>query len=143
MSRFPVSLLVLCIAGAARAAPVAGTDPAPRLLTLTLRHDTALRQEPVFHAGRGRAAVGVIASDALYGLLIGVVIGTGVALINNDFNNGGWGRDLSIGAGVGLVIGGIVGAAEVVTSSDRSMPVATRGERNRGFGKAAGLHAQF
>src|ERR1700760_2659748 len=57
------------------------------------------------HAPRSPGAVS--ATDALYGGLAGLAIGVGVALITSDSN---WGRDLAIGAGIGLVAGGGYGA---------------------------------
>jgi hypothetical protein len=66
------------------------------------------------HAHRSPGAV--IATDALYGGLAGLAIGGGVALISND---GNWGRDLAIGAGIGLVAGGIFGAIDAASYSDR------------------------
>src|SRR5471032_2250769 len=66
------------------------------------------------HARRSPASV--IATDALYGGLAGLAIGAGVALIIND---GNWGRDLAIGAGVGLVAGGVFGAVDAASYSDR------------------------
>ena len=62
----------------------------------------------------------IIATDALYGGLAGLAIGGGVALLNND---GNWGRDLAIGAGAGLLIGGIFGAVDAAASADRAIPV--------------------
>ena len=67
-----------------------------------------------------RNAGAVIAQDALYGGLAGLAIGGGVALLSND---GNWGRDLAVGAGAGLLIGGIFGAVDVATMSDRAYPV--------------------
>jgi hypothetical protein len=66
------------------------------------------------HAHRSPGAV--IATDALYGGLAGLAIGGGVALITSD---GNWGRDLAIGAGVGLLAGGIYGAVDAA-SYDRA-----------------------
>jgi hypothetical protein len=66
------------------------------------------------HARRSPGAV--IATDALYGGLAGLAIGGGVALITSDSN---WGRDLALGAGIGLVAGGIYGAVDAA-SYDRA-----------------------
>ena len=61
----------------------------------------------------GRPAAAIILTDALYGGLAGAAIGTGVELINgNDY-----GRDIAIGAGIGIVAGGIIGAVSVAGTS--------------------------
>jgi len=77
-----------------------------------------------------RNPAAIIATDALYGGLAGLAIGTGVALIENDHN---WGRDLSLGAGVGLLVGAAFGAVDAA-SADRRMSeadLAARDEVNR------------
>ena len=73
----------------------------------------------------------IIATDALYGGLAGLAIGGGVALLNND---GNWGRDLAIGAGAGLIIGGIFGAVDAAASADRAYPIGD--SRDRGVNSA-------
>ena len=78
-----------------------------------------------------RSAVGVIATDALYGGLAGLAIGGGVALLQND---GNWGRDLAIGAGAGLIIGGVFGAVDAASVADRAYPVGAL--REIGFSRA-------
>jgi hypothetical protein len=67
-----------------------------------------------------RSTLAIVASDALYGGLIGAAIGGGIALIQQDKNN--WPRDLAIGGGAGLIGGAIIGA--VVAASDDDRPVA-------------------
>ena len=123
------------------------TNTGDRLrLTLTLREAPTAQSDQGFRdviAGGHRSVGGVIFSDALYGGLIGVAIGAGVALINNDFNNGNWGRDLAVGGGVGLIAGGVFGAVDVLASSDRYLSETNRGQRDRGFGKVAGMRATF
>jgi len=90
------------------------------------------------------SAAGVVASDALYGGLAGLAIGAGVALLNNDFNSGGnWGRDLAIGAGAGLIIGGVFGAVDVAASSDRYLAQSNREGRGRGFSSVDGMRTNF
>ncbi len=86
-----------------------------------------------------RSVASVIATDALYGGLAGLAIGGGVALLSND---GNWGRDLAVGAGAGLLIGGIFGAVDAATMADRARPV---GEF-RDIGWSSGvtpLHGKF
>jgi hypothetical protein len=58
----------------------------------------------------------VIAQDAVYGGIAGLAIGAGVALLSDS---GNWGRDLAIGAGAGLIAGGIFGAIDAASNSDR------------------------
>lgn len=54
----------------------------------------------------GESEAVTILKGALIGGLTGGVIGLGIALIEN----GNWGRDIGIGAGVGIVVGAGVGA---------------------------------
>jgi hypothetical protein len=106
---------------------VAGAAQASQLQTLTLRQepraDKGLRAE-VVEVQTHRSPAAIIAQDALYGGLAGLAIGAGVALITDS---GNWGRDLAIGAGIGLLAGGIYGAVDAASYSDRA-PV--------GFGRA-------
>ncbi len=145
MKSLVVSLFVLCLAGAARADSTA-RDGARAPLTLTLQGTPAAGPDQGFRdvlVGGRRSVGSVILYDALYGGLIGVAIGAGVALINNDFNNGNWGRDLAIGGGVGLIAGGVFGAVDVLAYSDRYLAETNRGQRDRGFGRVAGMRAAF
>jgi hypothetical protein len=54
---------------------------------------------------RRRSPMATIATNALYGGAAGAILGTGVALIEQD----NYVRDIMIGAGVGVIAGGIVG----------------------------------
>jgi hypothetical protein len=74
-----------------------------------------------------RSPVAVIASDALYGGIAGLAVGAGVALLENAHD---WGRDLAVGAGVGLIIGAAFGAVDAA-SADRVMSAADRYGRDR------------
>ena len=136
-------VLALLFAGAALAQ--SSTAPASVAAPLTLTLQQPLHSSDfAYHDGYGRrTAATVILNDALYGGLIGLAIGTGVALIGNDFNNGGWGRDLAVGAGIGLIAGGIFGAVDVASSADRVMSPVDRSGRDRGFSRAGGLRAAF
>ena len=89
----------------------------------TQQSDKGLRAD-VVEVQTHRNAGYVIATDALYGGIAGLAIGAGVALLSND---GNWGRDLAVGAGAGLLVGGIFGAVDAATA-DRVAPV--------GFGNA-------
>jgi hypothetical protein len=74
-----------------------------------------------------RNPAAVIATDAIYGGIAGLAIGAGVALIDGGNN---WGRDLSIGAGAGLLVGAAFGAIDAV-SADRTMSAADLAARDR------------
>jgi len=69
-----------------------------------------------------RPAMATIATDALYGGIAGLAVGAGVALIGQDSNH--WARDLTVGAGAGLLVGGAIGVVEAV--SDASDHTTTR-----------------
>ena len=100
---------------------VAFSANAGSLQSLTLNQqpqDDGFRQLIEVQTHRNPGAI--IATDALYGGLAGLAIGGGVALLNND---GNWGRDLAVGAGAGLLIGGIFGAVDAAASADRAYPV--------------------
>ena len=125
---FIAPFAALLLAGAANAAP---------LQTLTLQHEVSASSDQGFRDGlievhTHRNVASVIATDALYGGIAGLAIGAGVALLQND---GNWGRDLAVGAGAGLLIGGVFGAVDAVAASDQRHPV--------GFGSAYSLHSQF
>jgi hypothetical protein len=97
----------------------ASAAQATTLQTLTLREQPQTRDQlaaEVVEVQSHRSPIGVIAQDAVYGGLAGLAIGGGVALISND---GNWGRDLAIGAGVGLLAGGIFGAVDAASYADR------------------------
>ena len=112
---------------------LAGSAQAGDLKSLTLQQshvttqDTGLRAEVVEVTGR-RAPVAIIAQDAIYGGIAGLAIGGGVALLNSGND---WARDLAVGAGAGLIVGGIFGAVDAATSADRFSPVVDN--RDRGF----------
>jgi hypothetical protein len=113
---FNVPLAALLLAGAANA----GT-----LQTLTLRERPQSADQlaaELVEVQTHRSPVAIIAQDALYGGLAGLAIGAGVALLQND---GNWGRDLAIGAGAGLLIGGVFGAVDAAANSDR-VPIGFR-----------------
>jgi len=108
---FIAPLAALFVAGAAKADTL-------RTLTLTERAQTQdqLAAE-VVEVQAHRSPVAVIAQDALYGGLAGLAVGAGIALITDS---GNWGRDLAIGAGVGLLAGGIFGAVDAASQADRA-----------------------
>ena len=99
---------------------LAGTANAGTLQTLTLQERAQTRDQlaaEIVEVQAHRSPVAIIAQDALYGGLAGLAIGAGVALISND---GNWGRDLAIGAGAGLLIGGVYGAVDAAANADRA-----------------------
>jgi hypothetical protein len=99
---------------------LAGTANAGTLQTLTLQERAQTRDQlaaEIVEVRAHRNPAAVIAQDALYGGLAGLAIGAGVALISND---GNWGRDLAIGAGAGLLIGGVYGAVDAASNADRA-----------------------
>jgi hypothetical protein len=53
-----------------------------------------------------RSSLEIVAIDAAYGGLAGLLVGGGVALIANNDN---WSRDLMIGGGAGILVGAAVG----------------------------------
>jgi hypothetical protein len=105
-----VPLAALLMAGAANAGTL-------QTLTLQERAQTTDQLAAVIEVQAHRNPGAVIAQDALYGGLAGLAIGAGVALLQND---GNWGRDLAIGAGAGLLIGGVFGAVDAASSADRA-----------------------
>jgi outer membrane lipoprotein SlyB len=99
---------------------LAGTANADTLQTLTLRERAQSKDQlaaEVVEVQTHRSAASVIAQDALYGGIAGLAIGGAVALLNGGDN---WGRDLAIGAGAGLLIGGIFGAVDAAANADRA-----------------------
>ena len=99
---------------------LAGAANADTLQTLTLRERAQSKDQlaaEVVEVQTHRSAASVIAQDALYGGIAGLAIGGAVALLNGGDN---WGRDLAIGAGAGLLIGGIFGAVAAAANADRA-----------------------
>jgi hypothetical protein len=112
MTKFLIApLAALFLAFPANATPI-------RSLTLQPQARTADQglQDGLIEVNARRSPGRIIATDALYGGIAGLAIGGGVALLQND---GNWGRDLAIGAGVGLIAGGIFGAIDAA-SADRA-----------------------
>jgi hypothetical protein len=72
---------------------------------------------PVIVEEHRRPPMAIVATDALYGGLAGVLVGGGIALLDNGDH---WQRDLMIGAGAGILAGVGVGIAQVVIESSDS-----------------------
>ncbi|GAC1347485.1 MAG: hypothetical protein NVSMB23_26820 [Myxococcales bacterium] len=127
-----------CVAGPALAAPSA---QAPRPLSLRLESG-AVPAAPTglsdLGGGTRRETAAVIATDAIYGGIAGLAIGAGVALIDGGHN---WARDLSVGAGAGLLVGAVIGAVDA-TSQDRIATVDVR-ERSTPLGPSLRSGVRF
>jgi hypothetical protein len=74
---------------------------------------------PVVVEEHHRAPMAIVATDALYGGIAGVLVGGGIALLDNGDH---WQRDLMIGAGAGILAGVGVGIAQAVIESNDSPP---------------------
>lgn len=132
--------LAACLAGPAMAAPL---EPA-RPLSLQLNTGFAPAESnglSDLNVQTRRSTFGVIAGDALYGGIAGLAIGGGVALLEGSTN---WARDLSIGAGAGLLIGGVFGALDVASNSDRIAAAdVARNDGNSAFDQHLGFGGKF
>ena len=87
-------------------------DPPPPATTRVRTYDS-----PVVVEEHRRAPMAIIATDALYGGVAGVLVGGGIALLTDGDH---WQRDLMIGAGVGILAGVGVGIVQAVSESDDS-----------------------
>ena len=74
-------------------------------------------ETPVTVEEHRRDPVAIIATDALYGGIAGVLVGGGIALLDNGDH---WQRDLMIGAGAGILAGVGVGVAQAVIQANES-----------------------
>ena len=99
-------------------------EPAPPPPATTTR--VSAYDSPVVVEEHRRDPVAIVATDALYGGLAGVLVGGGIALLDNGDH---WQRDLMIGAGAGILAGvgvGIVQAVIEANDSPRARAVADR-----------------
>ena len=76
----------------------------------------------VIHQSDTRPPLEIVAIDAAYGGLAGALVGTGVALVEQ----GHFWRDLTVGAGAGILAGAVVGGIQAY-SATQSTRVATDG----------------
>jgi hypothetical protein len=67
---------------------------------------------------RGRTTAVIVATDALYGGIAGLLVGGGITLVNQGSN---WQRNLMIGAGVGILAGAAFGVYEAATQNDSTV----------------------
>jgi hypothetical protein len=65
--------------------------------------------------------VAIIATDGLYGGVAGVLVGAGITLIDNGNN---WGRNLMVGAGIGILAGAAYGVYEAASQPSARRAVA-------------------
>jgi hypothetical protein len=87
------------------------------VMVAALLAGSAARAQAGGLADTGRPnAFATIALDAGYGGLAGLLVGGGVALAAQDSR---WGRDLAVGAGLGLIAGAVVGIVQVTTAPQR------------------------
>jgi hypothetical protein len=99
---------------------MASTASAGTLQTLSISERAQSSDQlaaEVVEVSTRRSPVAVIAQDALYGGLAGLAIGAGVSLLDGSNN---WGRNLAVGAGAGLLIGGVFGAVDAAANADRA-----------------------
>lgn len=91
------------------------------------RTRVAVDPEPVVETRTSsRAPVAVVATDALYGGLAGVLVGGGVTLIDQGNH---WQRDLMLGTGIGILAGAAFGIYEVANQSSNTV-VRAAADRN-------------
>ncbi len=132
--RFVVLVAGACTAARAQAAapPAAGAppDPAADLRAADL-HVRGLAQSGLTEASQ-QSPLATVAIDSGYGGIAGLLVGTGVALAEGDH----WARDLSVGAGVGLIVGAAVGIVHATVLQPR---YASAGAPPRAAAKGDGL----
>ena len=93
-------------------------------------------EQPVVVEERHRAPMAIIATDALYGGIAGLLVGGGIALLNDGDH---WQRDLMIGGGAGILTGVGVGVVQaVMDSNDRPRTTAVADQVRREGARAPG-----
>jgi di/tricarboxylate transporter len=104
--------------------PVTSTEFAQQVTTVESRPTTA----------------GIIARDAIGGAVAGTAVAGGVILwrryVESNGTWGDWGRDLALGAGIGLAVGLVFGAVDAASNADRRFTGAVVDERQSGFAPA-------
>jgi hypothetical protein len=86
-----------------------------------------------------RSPVAIVAIDAMYGGLAGLLIGGGITLIDRGNN---WERNLMVGAGAGLLAGAAVGAVHaVMNESDKREARRARTYRSAADVKSDGAYS--
>jgi hypothetical protein len=95
--------------------PPAQTAPSGTTVYNSTAPDRRALSQSATGATEPRSPMGTIAMNALYGGLAGALVGTGVALIEGD----NWARDITVGAGLGVIVGAGVGAYTAYSGGDR------------------------
>jgi hypothetical protein len=101
----------------------------PATTTRVSAYDT-----PVAVEEHRRDPVAIVATDALYGGIAGLLVGGGIALLDNGDH---WQRDLMIGAGAGILAGVGVGIVQAVIESNDSPRARAVADRVRPEGARA------
>lgn len=105
--------------------PPEGRDGGPPASQTTVVNPPANSNVVVTEARERRNPFETVAIDAAYGGLAGLLVGTGVALVD-DWDD--WDRKLMVGAGVGVIVGaavGVVHAGYEARESHRTRRVAS------------------
>lgn len=108
MRKFAAWMMAVTIAGPAWAGGMdqGGTGFDGRGSATALAATPATPLLPAVEGATDASGGSTIVTSALWGGLAGAAVGTGVALIEN----GNWGRDIALGAGIGLLAGAALGA---------------------------------
>jgi len=102
-----VSMFALSLAGPTWAQP------------LSLRLSEQAAEQPMkldISGSYEPSPIPIIFRDAAFGALAGGALGAGIGLASNDSK---WGRDLAIGAGVGFLVGMVIGGFDAAYSGPR------------------------
>ena len=114
---FALSALITAPARAGDAAAPRGSEASSRVALSALPPALAPRGRDAFGATDASGGSTILVS-ALYGGLAGAVVGVGIGLLEK----GNYGRDIAVGTGAGVLIGGALGAAHALGDA-RSLAV--------------------
>jgi len=93
--------------GTAAAAPPTPAPPA--------RASTETSAPIIVEHEAARSPLETVAIGAVYGAAAGAIVGVGIALIDQGNN---WARDLTLGAGAGILVGAVVGGIQAYGQSN-------------------------
>jgi hypothetical protein len=85
------------------------------------------------------SAGSILLRDAFGGAVAGAAVGGGVVLYRRYIENGSngqwgdWGRDIALGAGIGLAVGLIFGAVDAASNADRGFTGPVADQRQQGY----------